>query len=36
MVSSYEKKERLKDAFLQCQLLDWQNDNFDLANNPFF
>ncbi len=35
MVSSYEKKERLKDAFLQCQLLDWQNDNFDLANNPF-
>lgn len=35
MVSSYEKKERLKDAFLQCQLLDWQLHNFDLANNPF-
>ncbi len=35
MVSSYEKKERLKDAFLQCQLLDWQVQNFDLANNPF-
>ncbi|MEI2579450.1 GUN4 domain-containing protein [Scytonema sp. PRP1] len=35
MVSSYEKKERLKDAFIQCQLLDWQNHNFDLANNRF-
>jgi hypothetical protein len=27
MVVSYEKKERLKDAFIQCQLLDWQVDN---------
>ncbi|BAY50311.1 GUN4 domain-containing protein (plasmid) [Scytonema sp. HK-05] len=36
MVSSYEKKERLKDALIQCQLLDWQMHNFDLANNPFF
>ena len=35
MVSSYEKKERLKDAFIQSQLLNWQIHNFDLANNPF-
>jgi hypothetical protein len=35
MVSSYEKKERLKDALIQCQLVDWQIHNFDLANNPF-
>lgn len=34
MVSSYEKKERLKDALIQCQLLDW-HQNFDLADNLF-
>ncbi len=27
MVVSYEKKERLKDALIQCQLLNWQVDN---------
>ncbi|MBD2517726.1 GUN4 domain-containing protein [Nostoc sp. FACHB-973] len=32
MVSSYEKKERLKDAFIKCKLLDWQIHDFDLAN----
>ncbi|MDZ8185597.1 MAG: GUN4 domain-containing protein [Nostoc sp. ChiSLP02] len=35
MVSSYEKKERLKDAFIQCKLLDWQNNNLDLDNSHF-
>ncbi|MBW4592866.1 MAG: GUN4 domain-containing protein [Brasilonema angustatum HA4187-MV1] len=35
MVSSYEKKERLKDAFLKCKLLDWQIQNFDSADNFF-
>ncbi len=35
MVSSYEKKERLKDALIQSQFLDWQIHNFDLANNSF-
>ena len=35
MVSSYEKKERLKDALIQSEFLDWQIHNFDLANNPF-
>jgi hypothetical protein len=34
MVSSYEKKERLKDALIQCQLLNWRQD-FDLADNLF-
>ncbi|WP_193197354.1 GUN4 domain-containing protein [Nostoc sp. MG11] len=33
MVASYEKKERLKDAFIKSQLLDWQIDNFDLTDN---
>lgn len=36
MVSSYEKKERLKDALMQCQLLDCRIYNFDLDDNPFF
>ncbi|MBP5974294.1 GUN4 domain-containing protein [Brasilonema sp. CT11] len=35
MVSSYEKKERLKDAFMKCQLLDWQIHNFDSTDNFF-
>lgn len=30
LVGSYEKKDRLQEAFVQCQLLDWQVDNFDL------
>ncbi|BAZ09543.1 GUN4 domain-containing protein [Calothrix sp. NIES-4071] len=34
MVSTNEKKERLKDALIQCQLLDWRQ-NFDLADNLF-
>ena len=29
MVTSYEKKERLKDAFIQSQLLNWQIHNLD-------
>lgn len=33
MVASYEKKERLKDAFIKSQLLDWQIGNFDLTDN---
>lgn len=33
MVTSYEKKERLKDAFIQCKLLDWQVHDFDLNDS---
>ncbi|MBD6619307.1 hypothetical protein FNW02_26640 [Komarekiella sp. 'clone 1'] len=33
MVATYEKKERLKDAFIKSQLLDWQIGNFDLTDN---
>ncbi|MEH2058010.1 MAG: GUN4 domain-containing protein [Nostoc sp.] len=36
MVTSYEKKARLKDAFIQSQLLDWQINNFDLSENGVF
>ncbi|MEH1800669.1 MAG: GUN4 domain-containing protein [Nostoc sp.] len=36
MVTSYEKKARLKDAFIQSQLLDWQIHNFDLGENGVF
>ncbi|MBN3898592.1 MAG: GUN4 domain-containing protein [Nostoc sp. NOS(2021)] len=36
MVTSYEKKARLKDAFTQSQLLDWQIHNFDLSENGVF
>lgn len=36
MVTSYEKKTRLKDAFIQSQLLDWQIHNFDLSENSVF
>ncbi|UKO96126.1 GUN4 domain-containing protein [Nostoc sp. UHCC 0870] len=36
MVTSYEKKSRLKDAFTQSQLLDWQIHNFDLSENVIF
>ncbi|MEH2190246.1 MAG: GUN4 domain-containing protein [Nostoc sp.] len=36
MVTSYEKKARLKDAFIQSQLLDWQMHNFDLGENGVF
>ncbi|WP_265275921.1 GUN4 domain-containing protein [Nostoc sp. KVJ3] len=33
MVASYEKKERLKDAFIESQLLDWQAHIFDLSDD---
>ncbi|MBD2773582.1 GUN4 domain-containing protein [Iningainema tapete] len=33
MVASYEKKERLKDAFIQSKLLDWQVYNLELTDN---
>ncbi|WP_341528313.1 GUN4 domain-containing protein [Nostoc sp. UHCC 0302] len=36
MVTSYEKKARLKDAFTQSQLLNWQINNFDLSENGVF
>ncbi|MBD2561220.1 MULTISPECIES: GUN4 domain-containing protein [Nostoc] len=36
MVTSYDKKARLKDAFIQSQLLDWQIHNFDLSENGVF
>jgi len=36
MVTSYEKKARLKDAFIQSELLDWQIHNFDLSENGVF
>ncbi|MFN6488008.1 MULTISPECIES: GUN4 domain-containing protein [unclassified Nostoc] len=36
MVTSYEKKARLKDAFIQSQLLNWQIHNFDLNENSVF
>ena len=36
MVTSYERKARLKDAFIQSQLLDWQIHNFDLNENSVF
>jgi hypothetical protein len=36
MVTSYERKARLKDAFVQSQLLDWQIHNFDLNENSVF
>ncbi len=35
MVSSYENKERLKDALIQCQSLDCRISNFDPDDNPF-
>ncbi len=36
MVTSYEKKARLKDAFIQSQLLDWQIHNFGVSENSVF
>ncbi|MBW4687726.1 MAG: GUN4 domain-containing protein [Komarekiella atlantica HA4396-MV6] len=33
MVTTYEKKQRLKDAFIKSQLLDWQIGSFDLTDN---
>ncbi len=36
MVTSYEKKARLKDAFMQSQLLDWQIHHFDGSENGIF
>ncbi len=36
MVTSYDKKARLKDAFIQSQLLDWQIHNFGLSENGVF
>jgi len=35
MVSSYEKKETLKEALIQCQSLNWQIHKCDLADNLF-
>lgn len=36
MVTSYEKKERLKDAFIQSKLLNWKIQNFNLAERELF
>ncbi|MEH2135786.1 GUN4 domain-containing protein [Nostoc sp.] len=36
MVTSYEKQTRLKDAFIESQLFDWQINNFDLSENDVF
>ncbi|MFN6530374.1 GUN4 domain-containing protein [Nostoc sp. ChiSLP03a] len=36
MVTSYDKKTRLKDAFIQSKLLDWQSDNLDSSENFVF
>ncbi|MEH2195010.1 MAG: GUN4 domain-containing protein [Nostoc sp.] len=36
MVTSYDKKARLKDAFIESQLFDWQIDNLDLGENDVF
>jgi hypothetical protein len=36
MVASYEKKERLKDAFIQSRLLDWQVHNLESADDGVF
>lgn len=36
LVTSYEKKSRLKDAFLQSQLSDWGMHNFDFTQNEAF
>jgi predicted nucleic acid-binding Zn-ribbon protein len=35
MVTSYEKKERLKDAFIQSTLLDWQIHTFEADERVF-
>lgn len=36
LVASYEKKDRLKDAFVKSQLLDWQFHSFDCSNDVVF
>ncbi|MDZ7968492.1 MAG: GUN4 domain-containing protein [Nostoc sp. DedSLP03] len=36
MVTSYDKKTRLKDAFIQSKLLDWQSYNLDSSENFVF
>ncbi|MFN6477358.1 GUN4 domain-containing protein [Nostoc sp. DedQUE07] len=36
MVTSYDKKTRLKDAFIQSKLLDWQICNLDSSENFVF
>lgn len=33
LVASYEKKDRLNNAFIQCQSLDWGNNNFELSDD---
>ncbi|MFL9454167.1 hypothetical protein AB0758_24115 [Tolypothrix bouteillei VB521301_2] len=33
LVASYEKKDRLKDAFTKSQLLNWQSHNFDFNDD---
>ncbi len=33
LVASYEKKDRLNNAFIQCQSLDWENNHFELSND---
>ncbi|WP_445627762.1 GUN4 domain-containing protein [Nostoc sp. DSM 114167] len=36
MVTSYDKKSRLKDAFIEAKLLDWQTYNLDSSENFVF
>ncbi|MEA5601250.1 GUN4 domain-containing protein [Nostoc sp. UHCC 0252] len=36
MVTSYDKTTRLKDAFIESQVFDWQIDNLDLGENGVF
>ncbi|WP_448265445.1 GUN4 domain-containing protein [Nostoc sp. DSM 114159] len=36
MVTSYDKKTRLKDAFIEAKLLDWQSYNLDSSENFVF
>ncbi|MBW4432002.1 MAG: GUN4 domain-containing protein [Pelatocladus maniniholoensis HA4357-MV3] len=36
IVTSYEKKTRLKDASMQSQLLEWEFNNFDFTENETF
>ncbi|MGJ5673966.1 MAG: GUN4 domain-containing protein [Nostochopsis sp.] len=36
LVTSYDKKTKLKDALMQSQLLDWEIHNFDFTENGAF
>ncbi len=33
LVASYEKKDRLKEAFIQCQSLDWEHNIFEFSDD---